>query len=44
MVKDQSTLATAGWTGFQNIPCPKHLVQKAIADLPKKYFFKQVNN
>ena len=42
MVRDQSSLATSGWTGFQGKPCPKNVVQKAIDDLPKKYFFKQV--
>ena len=44
MVRDQSSIATAEWTGFQSKPCPKHIVEKAIAELPKKHFFKQVIN
>ena len=43
MVRDQSSIATAGWTGFQSKPCPKHIVEKAIAELPKKTLFQAGN-
>ena len=36
MVRDQSSFATSGWTDFQSKPSPKHIVEKAIAELPKK--------
>ena len=43
MVKDQGERATAGWTGFMGTPITKETAQQAVDQIPKKWFYKEVN-
>ena len=43
MVKDQGERATAGWTGFMGTPTTKETAQHTVNQIPKKWFYKEVN-